>query len=61
MNNGSVRPINVCDRDCALANGCVVGGRRCAKCGLWFCASELDEDGVCDNCHEEQEENEEEE
>ena len=50
---GRSRPLACCDRDCAEANGCRTGGRRCEICGLWHCARETDEDGLCPECAEE--------
>lgn len=35
--SGLVRPLSCCDRDCAGANGCRVGGYQFDRCGLWFC------------------------
>lgn len=40
----------VCDRECALINRCQVGGVRCAGCGSAFCATDLNEYGLCENC-----------
>ena len=48
--SGSPYPITCCDRDCANANYCFVGGIQCESCGLWFCASDLNEDGYCEEC-----------
>lgn len=51
---GNTSPIRLCDSDCALVNGCQVGGVQCDDCGLWFCASELNYhwngDWICDEC-----------
>lgn len=49
---GHFSPMGCCDRECALVNGCTVGGVQCEWCGNWFCASELDADGLCDECAE---------
>ena len=56
--SGHVRPLTCCDRDCALVNGCRIGGYQCARCGEWFCNHELNEGNLCVDC-EEAEENEE--
>lgn len=48
--SGHIRPITCCDRECALVNGCRIGGVRCGKCGKWCCASDLDERGMCEDC-----------
>lgn len=47
---GHIGPITCCDRDCAFVNGCREGGYQCCKCGKWFCAGELNEDEICDDC-----------
>ena len=58
--SGHVRPLTCCDRDCALVNGCRIGGYQCARCGEWFCGHELNEDNLCEDCEgSEAEENEE--
>ena len=58
--SGHVRPLTCCDRDCALVNGCRIGGYQCERCGEWFCNHELNEDNLCADCEEaEAEENEE--
>ena len=57
---GSLRPLDCCDGDCALVNGCQVGGYQCARCGEWFCNHQLNDDNLCVDCEEaESEENEE--
>ena len=57
---GSLRPLDCCDGDCALVNGCQVGGIQCARCGEWFCNHQLNDDNLCVDCEEaEAEENEE--
>ena len=48
--SGHYRPLTCCDRYCALANGCREGGYQCARCGKWFCGSELNEDNLCVDC-----------
>ena len=53
---GRSRPLACCDRDCAEANGCRTGGYRCESCGLWYCADEIDSEGLCCNCGAEREE-----
>lgn len=40
----------VCDRECALVNRCQVGGVRCAGCGRFCCATDLNEHGECEVC-----------
>ena len=55
MSRGHTRPLTVCDRDCAGANGCHVGGYQCDGCGLWFCGEDLNQAGdtleyLCDDC-----------
>ena len=45
-----------CDWECAEANGCMVGGIRCERCGGHFCSHEIGEDGLCDECAREREE-----
>ena len=47
---GSYHPITCCDDVCAGANRCRIGGYQCAKCRLWFCVSELNEQDLCDDC-----------
>ena len=32
---GSMRPLDCCDGECAIVNGCQVGGYKCARCGEW--------------------------
>lgn len=53
---GSNCPITCCDAECAGSNYCRKGGYQCAKCGLWFCASELNEHDLCGDCAGEEEE-----
>ena len=56
----SLRPLDCCDSECALVNGCQIGGYQCERCGEWFCGHELNEDNLCADCEEaEAEENEE--
>lgn len=46
-------PLTVCDRDCAGANACTMGGEQCTDCGCWYCpATEGIGDGRCDDCAE---------
>lgn len=46
-------PLTVCDRDCAAANNCTMGGIECPDCGCWYCpVHEGDEEGRCDDCTE---------
>ena len=51
---GNTSPIRLCDSECALVNGCQVGGVQCTDCGIWFCASELNYhcngSWICDEC-----------
>lgn len=52
-----------CDYECAMANGCQVGGLECDRCGEYFCSNELAEHNgeyVCDDCKKEMESEEEE-
>lgn len=44
------RPIGCCDRECALVNHCREGGFQCARCGSYFCKSDLNGDCICDEC-----------
>ena len=53
-----MREKTCCDWECAEANGCVVGGISCARCGDCFCPSEIDADGLCDDCAREKREEE---
>lgn len=46
-------PLHCCDLECALVNGCREGGYQCERCGYWFCATELGEDNLCEDCAEE--------
>lgn len=48
--------IGCCDADCAGINHCRIGGFQCERCRRWFCAGDLNEDGLCDDCAEEEEE-----
>lgn len=59
--NGSKRPIIACDAECAYFNDCRVGGIECERCGEFFCSSEIGEDGLCDECRRERDEEEEQE
>ena len=45
-------PLTVCDRDCAGANNCRVGGYQCPDCGKFFCpvSEESDDGGRCADC-----------
>lgn len=52
-----------CDKECAEANFCQVGGIKCEWCGAYFCARDLGEYNgmcVCDDCKAEMESEEEE-
>ena len=56
----NLKTLNCCDSDCAIVNGCQVGGYQCARCGEWLCKHELNEDNLCVDCTEaEAEENKE--
>ena len=63
---GSLRPLDCCDSEFALVNGCRIGGYQCERCGRWFCGDEIGEDALCKDCaaevasEREQEESEEE-
>ena len=48
------KPLTCCDRDCADANGCRMGGAQCPDCGGWYCPPNeaSDEDGRCEDCAE---------
>lgn len=58
---GSASPKTCCDRDCAGANSCQIGGYQCRCCGYWFCADEINDDDLCDECANRSEQEEEEE
>ena len=46
-------PLTCCDRDCAGANACTMGGEQCQDCGCWYCpVTEGDYEGRCDDCAE---------
>lgn len=47
-------PLTCCDRDCAAANACTIGGEQCPDCGCWYCpvSDDHDDDGRCDDCAE---------
>jgi len=61
MSRGHTRPLTCCDRDCAGANGCRIGGYLCEVCGLWYCGEEMHEVDLCEDCWEERKIEEEEE
>ncbi len=44
------KEVKCCDADCAGANNCRVGGIRCAGCGWHYCAHDLDEECLCEDC-----------
>lgn len=51
--SGNPSPLTCCDNDCAMANGCRVGGYKCSVCGLWYCHDHISYDGwecICDDC-----------
>ena len=52
--SGHARPLTCCDGDCALVNGCRIGGYQCERCGRWFCANEICENGLCYDCKAEE-------
>lgn len=61
---GGFRPLTCCDSDCALANGCRVGGYKCDVCGRWYCCEEVENFNgriLCVDCAEEARNNEQEE
>lgn len=59
MSGGSHHPLTCCDRDCAGANGCGhLGGTQCESCGLYYCSMNIGEDGLCETCAAEREEEE---
>ena len=52
---GYIREITCCDRDCAGANGCRIGGYQCEDCGKWYCIYEVEEylgSILCGDCVE---------
>ena len=51
--SGRIRPLDCCDGDCALVNGCRTGGYQCERCGRWFCSTEIGEHGLCYDCESE--------
>ena len=53
--SGSANPKTCCDHECAGANGCKVGGIECERCGRFFCADEIRDNGMCKECAEEYE------
>lgn len=57
---GHYNRIDCCDSDCAAFNYCQIGGIQCERCGLYFCASHLNDDGYCDDCAREKAEEEQE-
>lgn len=46
-------PLTCCDRECAAANDCIVGGIECERCHRYFCANEICDNGMCEECDEE--------
>ena len=46
--NGQTHPLNGCGDDCCAHHG----GMQCERCGLWFCTRELNDNGLCDECAE---------
>ena len=55
----SYYPMTCCDRECACDNNCIVGGIRCGACDHYFCADDIDDDGLCPACAEAKREEEE--
>lgn len=51
-------PLTCCDRECAAANDCIVGGIECDGCGQFYCSHEIDERGLCAECAKERAESE---
>ena len=47
---GYIREITCCDRDCAGANGCRIGGYQCEDCGKWYCIYDVEEYMGCILC-----------
>ena len=43
---------SACSEDCANSNNCVVGGIECDRCGSYVCAIDIDENGLCPDCSE---------
>lgn len=41
-----------CSNDCMIANKCC-GHSQCENCGAIVCGCELDDDGLCQECHDE--------
>ena len=59
MSAGSRYPLPFCDRECAGVNRCGgLGGTQCAGCGLYYCSMNVGEDGLCETCAAEREEEE---
>lgn len=50
---GSLRPLDCCDSEFALVNGCRIGCYQCERCGRWFCGDEIGEDALCKDCEAE--------
>lgn len=46
----SRRPLVCCTLDCAVVNGCTVGGNKCQECGGWYCPYDEGDDKVCSDC-----------
>ena len=41
--SGRFRPITVCDRVCAIANECRIGGYQCEDCRKWYCVYDVED------------------
>lgn len=39
-----------CDRECAAANHCRIGGCQCSQCGEYYCIDMMTPFGICENC-----------
>ena len=46
--NGHIHPLNVCGDDCCGHHG----GMQCRVCGLWYCTLDINGEGLCDECAE---------
>jgi len=55
MSRGYWRSLTCCDRDCAVANGCRMGGYQCHICGRWYCGEEMHDVDHCSDCWEDRE------
>ena len=46
--SGHIHPLNCCGDDCCGHHG----GMQCKECGLWWCALEISDEGLCPNCED---------